>query len=214
MLLGSPEISMVGTVGFQIQVPDDRLIPLSGVGAAEDPLHAVMADSNDAGLVEAAATGAADRGAAFLSSAEFDIRRMAIALARHEQARAPDASSLVAGYTRPGRSLSRGTPLPFPEPVGSRWGRLVEAGDELKLCEAMVSGPWGAVTSLVTTSDGLTRAVGVSDLAVRLDAFALAAAVLTPDNIPSAYVDTLLGLGMEAAVTTVPEVERKRRRTR
>jgi hypothetical protein len=86
----------------------------------------------------------------------------------------------MVAWTEPGKPLRRGEAIPFPEPVGSRWGRPRPA-DRWRAFAAPVGGEWAAAMARVTSATEagvITRIVGVADLATHLEALALAAGTL------------------------------------
>ena len=105
---------------------------------------------------------------------------IAPSLVAHETARGGTVMDQMVAWTEPGRPLRRGEALPFPEPVGSRWGRPRPAA-KWHAFAAPVSGEWAAAIARVTSATNtgvITRTVGVADLAPHLEALALAAATL------------------------------------
>jgi hypothetical protein len=105
---------------------------------------------------------------------------IAPSLVAHETARGGTVMDQMVAWTEPGRPLRRGEPLPFPEPVGARWGRPRPAS-KWQAFAAPVSGEWaGAIARVTSATDAgvITRIVGVADLATHLEALALAAGAL------------------------------------
>ncbi|NOX23243.1 MAG: hypothetical protein GXP36_09155 [Actinobacteria bacterium] len=101
------------------------------------------------------------------------------ALAGHEIARGGEVLDVEIAWTEPGRSLRRGTAVPFPEPVGARWGRTDTDTWGQSVTIVPIKGIWAAAMARVTTAgtEGVsTRVVGVSDQAAHLEALSLAAA--------------------------------------
>ena len=116
-------------------------------------------------------------------------------LAYHEAARSAEVMEEVLAWTEPGRSLRRGVAVAFPDPVGARWGREVEAdsgSDAVPTTRLVVpiEGDWAAASAQVTcvADDGvIRRVVGVADLAPHLEAIALAAGVATLGAYPAGW---------------------------
>ncbi|MDH3729670.1 MAG: hypothetical protein OES13_00895 [Acidimicrobiia bacterium] len=112
-------------------------------------------------------------------------------LAFHEAARSTEVLEEVLAWTQPGRALRRGTAVAFPDPVGARWGtRLPEGDDAIPTTRIVVplDGDWAGASAQVTcaTTEGVVRrVVGVADLAVHLEAIALAAAGATLEHFPA-----------------------------
>jgi hypothetical protein len=109
-------------------------------------------------------------------------------LAFHEAARSPEVLEEVLAWTEPGRPLRRGTAVAFPDPVGARWGSELPKQDDViptKRVAVPIDGEWAAASAQVTCATGggvVRRVVGVADLAVHLEAIALAAAGATLDH--------------------------------
>lgn len=138
---------------------------------------------------------------------------LALSLGSHESATLPDADTELVAWTEPGRSLRSGEAVPFPDPVGPRWGRVRSEGSRTRKVAVPVDGSWAAI--LARVSDGTTtRTVGVSDLAVHLEALALAAGSLAvatgaypagiarPADAAAAYLFAALGAGLDVASFT------------
>jgi hypothetical protein len=138
-------------------------------------------------------------------------------LASHEVARAHEAQAVLVAWTEPGRPLRSGEPLAFPEPIGGRWGRRYGPRANLQFV-APVAGEWaGAVTKVTSRENGssVTRIVGVADLAVHLEALALAAGALSAGSpsfdsgvvaaadADTAYLAEALGVGLDVAAYTL-----------
>lgn len=81
----------------------------------------------------------------------------------------PDESVAV-GWTEPGKALSQGRAMPFPEPIGMAWseprseGRYVAYRDD----------EWAGATTIIDGPRG-QRIVGVADLGAHLEAMTLVA---------------------------------------
>ncbi|MEE8330660.1 MAG: hypothetical protein V3R84_02730 [Acidimicrobiia bacterium] len=111
-------------------------------------------------------------------------------LAFHEAARSTEVLEEVLAWTQPGRALRRGTAVAFPDPVGARWGTKLPSGDDAIPTTRIVvplDGDWAGASAQVTcaTAEGVVRrVVGVADLAVHLEAIALAAAAATLEHFP------------------------------
>ena len=136
-------------------------------------------------------------------------------LAAHEVAATDNVLEVTIAWTEPGNPRRRGEALPFPDPIGSRWGesRLSENSDRAFV--AKVGGPWAAAMAKVTGASPtgvVTRIVGVSDLAVHLEALAFASgAVLVgefpsglshPADLPEQYLAKALDAGLDVAAHT------------
>lgn len=136
------------------------------------------------------------------------------ALAGHEIARGGEVLDVDVAWTEPGRPLRRGTPVPFPAPVGSRWGRTEVDQRGQSVTVVPVRGEWAAAMARVTTAGGdgvSTSVVGVSDHAAHLEAISLAAAAAAAASgaypmgrqgaadIGDAYLHRAIGMGLDIA---------------
>jgi hypothetical protein len=204
--------------GFTVLASDDATAPLDLAGiAAEDGLSCVLAADVDPD--PALAAHFAERGRTLLVAAS--LPGLAEALARHEAARSEGSPEVAFAWTRPGRAVRHGEAIPFPDPVGARWGtRLPQRASDPPLTtriEVPMEGPWaGALARLVRREGGPVREriVGVADHRGHLQALALAAGALTvaetgfspgahrPSQAADAYVAQLLRLGLEMASFT------------
>lgn len=116
-------------------------------------------------------------------------------------------------WTEPGSPLRRGTAVPFPDPVGSRWAKPRHVANR-EMLVAPVDGEWAAAMARVTsaTNNGVvTRIVGVADLAPHLEALALASGAIglargsyplgatVPEDAGESYLSTALTAGLDVA---------------
>ena len=150
---------------------------------------------------------------------------IAAVLAQHEQARTEELLELDMAWTVPGRRRRRGEGLPFPDPVGALWGRLVEdehppAPARTRRFIAPVDGEWAGAMVRATglLGDGVARRViGISDHAGHLEGLALAAGAVTvaryplnaglywPLQVADEYLHVALDAGLEVATFTAEE---------
>ena len=161
----------------------------------------------------------ADAGLSLVVGANIETG-LAASLALQEAALMDEPLEVRLAWTVPGRPRRRGEPIPFPEPVGSRWGKEVDpqgwAGHNLsvKAFEAPVDGQWAGVMARVSGAldGGVQRTiVGVADHAMYLAAIALAAPVVPVGQhaydpgrqwdsaAPTAYLDRALASGLDIA---------------
>ncbi len=110
---------------------------------------------------------------------------IAAALAVQEVSHEGSPLSVRIAWTEPGTPLRGGEAVPFPDPVGARWGNesglMVDLPFRAKGVVAPVTGQWAGAMAEVTTAtpSGVSRrVVGVADLAAHLEALALAAAAI------------------------------------
>jgi hypothetical protein len=231
ILLGERSLEALGVVGKAPGKGDNRLVRVDDL-ADFDVLVTDVTDELSA-LVEAAlearigcviwtdAQEIADTYAdQFLSNMQTLLvganlgSGIAPALASHERARSTEILDVTLAWTEPGKPLRRGSAMPFPDPVGPRWAKeRSHIGDE-RTFVAPVSDEWAAAVARVSGSSGdgvHTRLVGVSDLAVHLEALALAAGALAvargafspgaqrPVAAAEDYLTLALAAGLEVA---------------
>ena len=106
---------------------------------------------------------------------------LAHALAEQEIRRVGVPLEVSIGWTSEGQELRRGTAVEFPEPIGSLWARRAPSLVHPTFV-APVPGEWAGLSVRVTSASSTgvsTKLVGVADLAIHLDAIALAAAAAT-----------------------------------
>ena len=164
--------------------------------------------------VDAAATGE-ESGLRLLVGCNL-ATGIAPALAAHEVAATDNLLDVSIAWTEPGTPRRRGEAIPFPDPIGSRWGesRVSEYADRSFV--AKVAGPWAAAMAKVTgatTAGVVTRIVGVSDLAVHLEALAFAAGAIILGELPAGlsrpadlaeqYLTRALDAGLDVAAHTL-----------
>ncbi|MBT8215214.1 MAG: hypothetical protein HKN74_14460 [Acidimicrobiia bacterium] len=144
---------------------------------------------------------------------------LAAGLALQEAALMDEPLEVRLAWTVHGKPRRRGEPIPFPEPVGSRWAREVDPQGwdspiPIRTFEAPVDGGWVAAMAQVSGAldDGIQRTiVGTADHGAYLAAIALAAAVVPAGQhaypsgrswafaSPSAYLDRALAAGLDVA---------------
>jgi len=136
-------------------------------------------------------------------------------LTAHEVAATDSVLEVTTAWTEPGTPRRRGEPIPFPDPIGSRWGEPREVSYADRAFVARISGEWAAAMARVTgaSTDGVvTRIVGVSDLAVHLEALAFATGALLfsscppgssqPVDVADEYLARALDTGLDVAAHT------------
>ncbi len=140
---------------------------------------------------------------------------IAPSLTAHEVAATETVLDVTTAWTEPGTPRRRGQAIPFPEPVGSRWAEARETPYTDRAFVAKVAGPWAGAMARVTgaTNAGVvTRIVGVADLAVHLEALALATGAIVYSQYPpgasrpadsaDAYLSKALDVGLDVAAHT------------
>lgn len=240
LLMGDPEVEHIGLIGAPHKPPSDPRISDSEsahgfdvvVTDARDPSYATQA-ALEAGIHLVTLTDTepdpALSGVTQLSGASLGSG-IAPCLAWHEVAQTSEVLELSIAWTEPGRPFRRGEGVPFPDPVGARWGIEVGThpinGIPSRHIAVPVDGDWAAAMARVTgiADDGVVqRVVGVADLAAHLEAIALTSGALnvgggrfdighrTPTDAAEQYLATALDMGMAVASYT-SEVERSPRR--
>jgi hypothetical protein len=145
---------------------------------------------------------------------------IATSLALQEAALMDEPLEVRIAWTVRGRPRRRGEPIPFPEPVGSRWAREVDPqgwiGHQIpvKAFEAPVDGEWAGAMAQVSGAldDGVQRTiVGTADQLAYLAAIALAAPTVPAGHrayppgrqwasaAAAAYLDRALAAGLDVA---------------
>lgn len=140
---------------------------------------------------------------------------IAPSLTAHELAAAGTVMDVTTAWTEPGTPRRRGEAIPFPEPVGSRWAEPRETPYTDRAFVSRVSGVWAAAMARVTSATAggvVTRIVGVADLAVHLEALALATGAMLvneyepgssrPADLADSYLSKALNAGLDVAAHT------------
>lgn len=185
ILLGERSLSALGLLDSPLGTGADRRVKhiddLVGhdvfVTDAVDDIEHDLRLASDAGIPCVTSVELSDPGPDTIAGANLRSG-LALALADHESRRAGLPLEVSVAWTTTGQELRRGTPIAFPEPVGSLWARRIKSPLERSFV-APTTGEWAGISVQVTsgTDDGVsTRMVGVADLAIHLDAIALAAA--------------------------------------
>ena len=231
ILLAERSLTGLGLVGKHPTEKDDRLEHVEVLATYD----ALVTDATDAQVdIEAAlkagiscvvwadADGAAtEYGEAF---ADAGLRLLtgcnlgsgiAPSLTAHEVAATETVLDVTTAWTEPGAARRKGEAIPFPDPVGSRWAEPRETPYADRAYVARTTGDWAAAMARVTgaTEGGVvTRIVGVADLAIHLEAMALAtgAAVFAeyppgacqPADLAEGFLSKALDIGLDVASHT------------
>lgn len=201
--------------GFAVLASDDTLAPLDLAAiAVEDGLSCVLAadPSPDPGLA-----GRFSRAGLTLLVAASPAG-LAGALGHHEALGSAAGHEVLLAWTVPGKPRRRGEAVPFPAPLGARWGRRLapRPGQDptLALVEVPVEGPWAGALARVAGPTGrrpTQRLVAVADDRQHLEAITLAAGALLiarggtapgvsrPEDAPAAYLVEAARVGLEIA---------------
>lgn len=200
--------------GYELLVTDAPDGPSFARIAVDEGLHAVL--SADAPVPDDLADAAERRGVTILVAADLGPG-IAETLAAHEAARTSRQVHVRVAWTEQGVPLRRGVAVPFPDPVGARWGRTISQKGSREQVAVPIQGPWAA--ALATVSGRIAgrrgeRTVGVADDEAHLKAIALAAGALSvaegaygpgiqrPSNNAPAYLAAALRIGMDVASFT------------
>ena len=146
ILLGEPELEALGIyghrsrstedrrsmaitelTGFELLISDDATAPLDLAAiAAEDGLSCVLAaDPTPPPLL---AARFARQGLILLLNA--NTAGLAETLPFHEALRTGPGWEVLVAWTTEAKPLRRGVAVPFPDPLGARWGRRLPAGTD------------------------------------------------------------------------------------
>lgn len=168
--------------GFRLLVTDDRTGPLDLASIAlADGLSCVL--SAEADPPSSLADRFSEQGLTLLAGAS--LPGLAEALRFHPEARVENESEVLIAWTVEGKPLRRGRAVPFPNPLGARWGRPFPPRPhdppEWRRVEVPVEGPWAGALARVGGTDGGhdgERLVAAADHGRHLEALALAAGAL------------------------------------
>jgi hypothetical protein len=156
----------------------------------------------------------ADAGLRFLTGCNLGSG-IAPCLTAHEVAGAGTVLDVTTAWTEPGTPRRRGEAIAFPEPIGSRWAEPKATAYTDRAFVARVNGEWAGAMARVTAATGtgvVTRIVGVADLAVHLEALALATGAMLvsayplgpsrPADLAEEYLSRALDTGLDVAAHT------------
>jgi hypothetical protein len=205
-------MAITDLAGFAVLISDDTASPLDLAAiAAEDGLSCVL--SADAGPPASLAARFAAQGLTLLVAAS--PAGLAEALPFHQAALTDAKQEVLIAWTTEGKPLRRGEAVPFPGPLGARWGRRLPArpGDRPALAriEVPVEGAWGGALARVGGRATGQRLVAVADHLHHLAALALAAGALLvvrgntppgvcrPADTAAAYLAETARLGLALA---------------
>ncbi|HSQ37461.1 MAG TPA: hypothetical protein VLS92_06180 [Acidimicrobiia bacterium] len=196
--------------GFALLISDDATAPLDlAVIAAEDGLSCVLAA--DPAPPPLLATRFATQGLTLLLNA--GAPGLAEALRFHERLSTGPGREVLVAWTTEGKPLRRGVAVPFPDPLGARWGRRLPSGKDplVTRVEVPVEGPWGGALARTAGRRDDHRLVAAADERQHLAALALAAGallvargglapgVMHPADAAAAYLQTAGHIGLEIA---------------
>lgn len=232
VLLAERSLTALGLIDKQPTEPEDRLEHVDVLATYEalitddaEPqtqIESALAAGINCVVWVDADNAATDYGDAF-KSAELRLLTgcnlgsgIAPSLTAHEVAGTGTVFDVTTAWTEPGAAKRRGEPVPFPEPVGSRWAEPRHSAYTDRAFVARIAGPWAAAMARVTgaTEAGVvTRIVGVADLAVHLEALALATGAMVigeyppglsrPADLAESYLSRALDAGLDVAAHTL-----------
>lgn len=186
--------------GFDVAVTDDPEVRIADEAIAAGIRLVVWVDADH--LDASGATAPVMVGA-----------NLATGVARALAAREPTADDILLAWTEPGKSLRRGEPITFPDPVGARYGRVRRRSGRTTEIVVPVPGDWAGLV-MQASSKGVTRILGVADAADHLEALALTAGAVTiadvapsdqkihPSDVADDYVLAALRAGLDIASFT------------
>lgn len=225
LLLGEPDLDRLGVVRRDVKDRDTRLVRVDRVSGfdavvTDDPESTILAEAVDAGVpgvlwadedVSSVPSGTVP----VLAGANL-VTGIGRSLAKREAGVAGPAAEVLLAWTEPGKPRRSGEPVTFPDPVGARWGTRRRMTNRRTEVAAPVPDEWAGVV-VKTTSAAETRTLGIADLAVHLEAIALASGAVMaasglvpsgthyPEEFPDDYLLAALRIGLDvASFTSVP----------
>jgi hypothetical protein len=203
VLLAEPTLTALGLLDKYPTEPDSRLEHVevlatydalaSDASAPEEQIEAALSAGISCAIWADAPGAVADYGDAFAAAEQRLLvgcnlgSAIAPSLTAHEIAKTETVLDVTTAWTEPGTPRRRGEPIPFPDPVGSRWAEPRRSDFADRAYVAKLGGEWAAAMARVTgaTERGVvTRIVGVADLAVHLEALALATGAIVLPQYP------------------------------
>ena len=219
---GRRAMAVTSPAGFTVLASDDATAPLDIAGiAVEDGLSCVLGADVEPGpqlVARAHARGVTLLvGASLVGLAEAMAHRCAAGLPA-SVAGLPASVSLLLAWTPEGKPPRRGMAVPFPAPLGARWGTPLPSRPDdpptTARVVAPVTGPWAGALARATIGKGRRREerlVAVADDRRHLEGITLAAGALAlaardlppglirPGQIGDAYLAACLRVGLEVA---------------
>ena len=222
LLMGEEGLNLLGVVRRDVKDNDPRIRRtdvLSGFDAVvtDDPDSAILDEAVAAGVPCVLWADSFDRqtdtaDVPVLVGANL-VTGIGQSLAtREDDITGPDAQILFA-WTEPGKPVRHGESLTFPEPVGARWGTRRRMTNRRLDVAAPVPDEWAGIIVRSTTGEE-TRMLGIADLAVHLEAIALASGAVIaasgivssgvhhPDEMADRYLLSSLAIGLDIASFT------------
>lgn len=218
LLLGEQRLERLGVLDQPVSGRDDRIRRTDGldgydIAVTDDPTIGIADDAIAAGIPLVVWVDADRLDTSGATAPVMVGANLASGVARALAARESTADALLLAWTEPGKSLRRGEPITFPDPVGARYGRVRNRSGHTTEVVVPVPGEWAGVVMRASTN-GTTRILGIADAADHLEALALAAGVVTiadvdpatgsihPADIADDYVLAALRTGLDIASFT------------
>lgn len=222
LLLGESDLELLGVLRRDTRDPDPRLRRIDDLAdldavVTDDPDSAVLTEALEQGtpvVLWAETTGPASptAGTPVLAGANL-VTGIGRSLLVREDEIAGDTAHVLFAWTEPGKPLRHGEAIAFPDPVGARWGVRRSMTNRRLEVAVPVPDEWAGIIVRTSTSEG-SRTVGIADLAMHLEAIALAAGAViaaqgripsgvhTPDACADDYLLAALRIGLDIASFT------------
>lgn len=224
LLLGEPDLDTLGIVRRDVKNRDTKLVRIDRVigfdaVVTDDPESTILAEAIGAGVpcvlwVDDASAG--QTGTVPILAGSNLVAGIGRSLAKRESELAGPSAEVLFAWTEPGKPLRSGEPVTFPDPVGARWGARRRMTNRRTEVAAPVPDEWAGVLTR-TASEAAIRTLGIADLAVHLEAIALASGAVTaasglvpsgehhPEEFADDYLLAALRIGLDiASFTSVP----------
>jgi len=222
LLLGEPDLEVLGVVGRDVKDRDPRLRRIDDLAGfdvvvTDDPESSIAADAVGRGIPCVLWADSIDPSldvtdAAVLAGSNL-VEGLGRSLVSRESAAAGGEGRIVFAWTEPGTPRRHGDAVTFPGPVGARWGARRRSTENLTEVAVPVPDEWAGIVVSSVTERG-ERTVGIADLATHLEAIALAAGAVVgasgvvpfgvhrPDEFAEDYLAAALDIGLDVASFT------------
>lgn len=222
LLLGERDLEFLGVVRRDVKDRNGRIRRIDeirdvDVVVTDDPDSAILDEALDARVPCVLWADSVDRPGEGALGSILAGANLVTGIGRSLAARETDIAGLHAdvlfAWTEPGTPLRRGEAVTFPDPVGARWASRRHMTSRRLDVAAPVPDEWAGVVVRTSTST-TTRTLGIADLALHLEAIALASgAVMTatdashrgirrPEDSADEYILTALRIGLDIASFT------------
>ena len=222
LLLGEPDLDKLGVVRRDVKDRDPRLLRVDRVTdfdavVTDDPESTILAEAVAAEipcvLWADESDSAIEYGTVPVLTGANLVTGIGRSLAGREMGASGPSADVLLAWTEPGKPLRSGEPITFPDPVGARWGARRRMTNHRLEVAAPVPDEWAGVV-VQTTTDDATHTLGIADLAIHLEAIALAAGAVAaatgplpagtrrPEDIADDYLLAALRIGLDIASFT------------